>query len=337
MGKIIFSKEQSAAYHLALEAYLHEQAIARDESFALIYVNRPTVVYGRAQNPYREVDWVQATERGVALHRRISGGGAVYHDEGVLNYAFFVPRRQALVLNYAYFLEPLRAVLRELGLASEILRKSNLYVAGRKISGNAQALGAEVIMSHGTILFSENTELLEALLHSPSAQVDRVAVPSDIACVKNLREILAERGHELSLGDLTQLLLDYLERVGLGGESFQEGSLSPELETLVRQDYLPRFLSRAWNFGRTAPFQLRISTPEALRADYGEKFPRHWQLSIREAVIESCRAADESEGAAALAFGRLLENCPLGYKELRQALAPLGDESVSLWLPAFSS
>ncbi len=176
--------------NLALEEHLLRN-ICRDEPLLLFYVNEPAVILGRNQNVWQEVDldYVQAND--IHLVRRLSGGGAVYHDGGNLNFSFITPG-SADLHNFAKFTEPVTAVLRSLGVGAELRSKSSLFVGDKKISGNAQYMTAGRMVSHGTLLFDTDLEQLLRALNPQHATITSKAVQSVRSRVVNLRDLLPD-------------------------------------------------------------------------------------------------------------------------------------------------
>ncbi|MCA9960670.1 MAG: lipoate--protein ligase [Anaerolineales bacterium] len=174
--------------NLALEEHLLRQ-VCQEQPLLLFYVNEPSVILGRNQNVWEEVDLDYMQAHGIHLVRRLSGGGAVYHDEGNLNFSFITPGGQDLH-NFAKFTGPVTAVLHSLGVAAELRNKSSLFVGERKISGNAQYMTAGRMVSHGTLLFDTNLERMLHALNPRRATITSRAVQSVRSRVVNLRDLL---------------------------------------------------------------------------------------------------------------------------------------------------
>lgn len=151
-------KKRDTAFALAFEEYL--LALAGDDDFFVLWRDAPAVVVGRFQNVFRETDVPLALSLGVPVFRRISGGGAVYHDAGNLNYTFISNRDDGA--DGARFTEPVAAALRSLGVPAET-DGSDITVGGVKISGSARANTARRTLHHGTLLFDTDLDALAAL------------------------------------------------------------------------------------------------------------------------------------------------------------------------------
>ncbi len=230
--------------NLALEEYLLRHGPV-EEPILLFYVNEPSVIVGRNQNVWEEVDSDYVAANGVNVVRRLSGGGAVYHDWGNLNFSFITSGAQKLH-NFRLFLEPVIRVLNRLGVPAELHGKSDIYAAGRKLSGNAQYLTGQRLVSHGTILFDTDLEALLRALNPRQAQIESRAVQSIRAKVTNIVEWLPE----MDMAGLRQALLTGI----FEGKAVQTYELSDDEWARVREMKAARYDTWAWNNGRSPQF-----------------------------------------------------------------------------------
>lgn len=156
----------------------------------MLWQNEKTVVIGKNQNAYAEVDLDFAKSEGIRISRRISGGGAVYHDMGNVNYTFITSSEKATALDYAYFTRPIIRALASLGVNAELSGRNDLECAGKKFSGNAQYTGEGRILHHGTLLFDVDAEMLSRVLRVDKEKLAHRAVQSHKARVGNLAPLL---------------------------------------------------------------------------------------------------------------------------------------------------
>ena len=173
--------------NLAVEEYLFRHS---EEDIFMLWQNAPSVILGKNQNAYAEVELAYARERGIHVVRRITGGGAVYHDAGNLNYTFITGKSKAGVLDYAYFAAPILSALRALGLTCQLSGRNDLECEGRKFSGNAQAVVGDRILHHGTLLFDADVNEMGAVLKKDEEKLAHKGVRSHRSRVLNLRELL---------------------------------------------------------------------------------------------------------------------------------------------------
>ena len=236
--------------NLALEEYLlrHGQLI---EPLLLLYVNEPAVIVGRNQNTAEEIDPDYVEAQGIQVVRRLSGGGAVYHDLGNLNFCFITPGKKHLH-DFKRFTEPIIRVLGQLGVEAELRGKSDIFAAGKKISGNAQYSTAGRMFSHGTLLFDSDLEALLKALNPRQVQIESKAVQSVRSRVTNIRELLAE---PMSMAEFRAALLQGL----FDGGPAPIYELSPVAWEKIGQMAAERYHQWEWNYGRSPRFSVRKS------------------------------------------------------------------------------
>ena len=234
---------------LAVEDYLQDRG--GEEPVLFLYRNDPVIVVGKNQNPWAEADVAAAAEMGVPFARRSSGGGAVVHDPGNLNYAFIVPRTG---------FEPARQfgiVLRALarfGIHARVEGRTALFADGRKISGNAFCLRGRTALHHGTLLVSADLDRIRRLLGRPSIADRGHAVPSRPAEVVNLMDLRPG----LDADALEAALVEHAVATWGGPVARFDD------EAIERWDWAEgwrRHASWEWQFGATPPFQTFIDLP----------------------------------------------------------------------------
>ena len=175
--------------NLAIEEYLF--AHTEDDVF-MLWQNRPTVVIGKNQNAYAEVNLPYAEAHGITVSRRITGGGAVYHDLGNVNYTFITSDSRASALDYAYFTRPIIDALGEMGLECVLSGRNDLLCEGRKFSGNAQYTSGGRILHHGTLLFDSDASVMQEVLKIDREKLEYHGVKSHKSRVVNLRNLLKQ-------------------------------------------------------------------------------------------------------------------------------------------------
>ncbi len=232
--------------NLALEEYLLRHMCV-EEPILLFYVNAPAVIVGRNQNVWEEIDLDYVAAHSVQVVRRLSGGGAVYHDLGNLNFSFITSGAQNLH-NFQMFTEPVIRVLNQLGVPAELHGKSDIYAGGRKLSGNAQYLSGQRLVSHGTILFDSDLEALLHALNPRQVQIESKAVQSIRAKVTNIVEWLPD----MDIEALRQALV-----VGIfEGAAVQTYELSEAEWGKVQEIKAARYDTWEWNNGRSPQFTI---------------------------------------------------------------------------------
>jgi lipoate-protein ligase A len=175
--------------NLAIEEYLF---LHSEDDVLLLWQNEPTVVIGKNQNAYAELDLDAIRARGVHVARRITGGGAVYHDLGNVNYSLISTTRGREGLNFAAFCAPMIKALADLGVPAEMSGRNDLLVDGKKISGNAQHASVDRVLHHVTLLFDSDLDALSAVLRVDEEKLRAKAVRSVPSRVTNIRPYLGE-------------------------------------------------------------------------------------------------------------------------------------------------
>ncbi|MBE6605089.1 MAG: lipoate--protein ligase [Ruminococcaceae bacterium] len=173
--------------NLAIEEYLFRHAT--DDTF-LLWQNDRTVVIGKNQNPYVELDLNFIREAGIRIARRITGGGAVYHDMGNVNFTFISPKGKADGIDFAAYCTPIVKALRTLGATVLLSGRNDLLLDGKKISGNAQHAFGGRVLHHGTLLYDSDLTVLSRALRPDEEKLRAKAVRSVSSRVTNLRPYL---------------------------------------------------------------------------------------------------------------------------------------------------
>lgn len=278
------------AYNLAFEEYVLARRTEGD--YLLLWQNGPTVVIGQNQNAEEEIHRAFVEAHGIRVVRRATGGGAVYHDLGNLNYSFLTGAGDAERLAMGRFTRPVVNALRGLGLRAEAGGRNDILVEGRKVSGTAQRLLNGRILHHGTLLFDTDPGMAAGALRADPGKFRSKSAKSVRSRIGNIREFLPE---DMDIG----AFWDYLKGA-LGGEGLAAGALS-EAE-LLEVDRLKRdkYDTWEWNFGRSPA--------------YGLKNKRRWAGGSLEARL----SVEEGRITAAAFRGDFLSRRPL--EALEEAL-----------------
>lgn len=180
--EVIKSDVRDPYWNLAWEDAWLDRAMAVKASL-LLWRSRPVVVIGKNQHPWRECDPVYLEQENVQLARRVSGGGAVYHDDGNLNYAFFLPRT-----TYAadQVFDWISDILAGLGVTFSRLNRTGLSVDGLKVSGNAFCYRRQTVLHHGTLLVDAQLDRLRRALRPLPGEWETRATASIRSPVTNL-------------------------------------------------------------------------------------------------------------------------------------------------------
>jgi lipoate-protein ligase A len=190
--QIIHSTSNSPTFNLAAEDFLFSE---RQDDLLFLYVNEPSVIIGCNQAIRNEVNLEFCKENEIQIVRRMSGGGAVFHDLGNLNYCFISNKTEGKSALNDDFLQPIVGVLSALGVPVEIGKRKDLWLPDRyKISGTASHVSKNRELHHGTLLYNTNLEMLEMSLVSNKMDSNVKAIASVRSTVKNLHSYLEQQG-----------------------------------------------------------------------------------------------------------------------------------------------
>ena len=184
----IQSESTDATYNLALEQYVFDE-LSREHSYLMLWQNANAVIVGRFQNAVAEINADYVRNRGVQVVRRLSGGGAVYHDMGNINYSIITDAKDG-GFDFAFFCQPVIHVLQSLGVNAEISGRNDMTIEGMKFSGNSQYIRQGRVLHHGTILFDSDMQTLSKVLVVSGEKIESKGTKSIRSRVANVRPYL---------------------------------------------------------------------------------------------------------------------------------------------------
>ena len=176
-------------FNLASEEYFLRES---DDEIIYLWRNENAVIVGKHQNTIEEVNQHYIDEHGIKVVRRLTGGGAVFHDINNINYSVILKYEKGLFSNYGLFTKPICEYLNTLGVAAELNGRNDITIEGLKFSGNAQAVVDGRIMHHGTLLFSSNQSDIEGALKPSKLKIESKGVKSVRSRVTNISSHLAK-------------------------------------------------------------------------------------------------------------------------------------------------
>ena len=170
--------------NLAIEEYMFKHS--QDEVF-ILWQNEPTVVIGKNQNAFAEINMDYLREKNIKIARRITGGGAVFHDLGNVNYTYI--SKSKVGINFEYYSKPIIETLRDMGVCVHLSGRNDLLTEdGRKISGSAEYTANGRTLHHGTLLFDAHLDTLSSVLNVDPEKLRANAVKSTRSRVANIKE-----------------------------------------------------------------------------------------------------------------------------------------------------
>ena len=228
-------------FNLAAEQHVFE-ALPRDRSYLMLWQNDNAVIIGKYQNTLAEINKPFVDAHGIRVVRRLSGGGAVYHDLGNLNFTFITDAGDLETLDLHLFCQPIVSALA--GVEAEVNGRNDITIDGKKFSGNAQYLRGGRIMHHGTLLFDSDLSIVSQALAVDEEKIRAKGLRSVRSRVNNIRHCLPQ---PCSLPEFRQLLLEtYVQESG--GESYR---LSDEDLAAIERLRENRYARWDWNYGKS--------------------------------------------------------------------------------------
>ena len=246
--KFIQNNSIDPHFNMAFDEFCLEHLKA-DEPVFYLWQNRPSVIIGLNQSAYAEVNLPYLQEKGIVLARRVTGGGAVYHDLQNLNYTI-TGRIRDLESDYPAYVETMAQALRSLGVPAELSGRNDILVEGRKCSGYAKRMYKDRLMIHGTLMYDVDIDTLTKALAVPGSKLSAAGVASVRSRVANLKDYLPQFPDIQTFKNALQELL--------AGDD-EEILLTPDQLAQIEADAAAKFRTWEWNCGHSpsASFQVR--------------------------------------------------------------------------------
>jgi lipoate-protein ligase A len=240
--------------NLALEEYCLRH-LDLENAYLLLYVNKPSVIIGRHQNVLAEINHRFVMEKRIRVVRRISGGGAVYHDYGNLNYSFIRRYERNTLVNIKNIIYPVVTALNRLGIPAIVNDRNDIVVRGKKISGTAQFSNTKGIIIHGTLLFDSDLDTEEKVLGIKQTAIESKAPESTRSGIVNISSCLE---NHMSMAGFKYHLVNTLDEINGGLRSF---TLSARDWNTVYALSKEKYSSWDWNFAKSPDFTVRETVP----------------------------------------------------------------------------
>ena len=235
-------------WNLALEEYVFTQ-MPTNQSYFMLWQNRNTIVIGKNQNTIAEINSEYVKEHDIQVVRRLSGGGAVYHDLGNLNFTFITDAEKADEIDFAKFCVPVVQTLHSFGVPAEINGRNDMTIHGKKFSGNAQYVQKCRVLHHGTILFSSDSGVISQALHANKEKLQSKGIASVSSRVCNIADFLPE---DISLDAFKAALVRNVMKT----ETPDVYKFSPEQINAVEQIKKNRYDLWEWNYGHSPRYEI---------------------------------------------------------------------------------
>ncbi|MED1789410.1 lipoate--protein ligase [Brevibacillus laterosporus] len=295
--------------NLAIEEYALKHLPA-DDDYLLFYINEPSIIIGKNQNTIEEISADYVDEHHIHIVRRLSGGGAVYHDLGNLNFSFITNDDGKSFHNFKKFTEPVVIALKEMGVEAELSGRNDIQVGERKISGNAQYSTKGRMFSHGTLLFHSEMENVVAALKVNAAKIESKGIKSIRSRVANITEFLQK---PMTIEEFKQQILQSI---------FAQGEVSEYV--LTKEDWKnihelskERYQNWEWNYGKSPKSNFQQT----------KRFPVgtiELRLDVEKGKIKQAKIYGDFFGVGEVAdIEQKLADIPMEKKAIREVLESL--------------
>lgn len=306
----IRNEDNRPQFNLALEQYVFDSLDQFDQIF-LLWINEPSIIVGKHQNTIQEINLDYIKKNNINVVRRLSGGGAVYHDYGNLNYTIISKSRDTSSFNFEAFSQPVIEVLAKLGVRAEFTGRNDITIDGKKFCGNAQYMKKGKVLHHGAILFDTDLSVLEQALRVSKDKIVSKGIKSVRSRVTNIKDHLTD---DIDVEDFKQLLLDHMFKENKGIEEYK----------LTEQDYAninrlmeERYATWEWNFGSSPNFNIEKSN----------RFPSgkvETQIEVKDGIIGNIKFYGDFFGSGELSdLEEKLRGIKYKEEEIKEVLEPI--------------
>ncbi|MBL3643476.1 lipoate--protein ligase [Peribacillus frigoritolerans] len=295
--------------NLAIEEYALKH-LNIDETYLLFYINRPSIIIGRNQNTIEEINSDYVDEKGITVVRRLSGGGAVYHDLGNLNFSFITKDDGDSFHNFKKFTQPVVETLEKLGIHAELSGRNDILAEGKKISGNAMFSTKGRMFSHGTLLFQSEMDHIVSALKVKKDKIESKGIKSIRSRVGNIADFLKE---PMSVEEFRSFLL---QNIFKDTGKVTEYVLTETDWEKIHEISEDRYQNWEWNYGKSPKFNLQNS----------HRFPVgsvDIRLEVNRGIIENCKIYGDFFGVGEVAD---IERKLTGTRYEKEAISSVLDE-----------
>ena len=294
--------------NLAIEEYALNTMDVEKDSFLLFYINQPSIIIGRNQNTIEEINTDFVEKNGIIPVRRLSGGGAVYHDLGNLNFSFLTKDDGESFRNFKKFTQPVVDALAKMGVNAELSGRNDILAEGKKISGNAQFSTRGRMFSHGTLMFDTEIDAVVSALKVSKEKIESKGIKSIRSRVTNINELLDNPM------TIEQFRLEILTSIFGGEENIQYWELTEQDWENIHKLSEERYQQWDWNYGKSPKFNIKHS----------HRFPSGGvdvRLEVNRGMIEEVKIFGDFFGVGDMAeVEQLLTGKPYSKEGIEAAL-----------------
>jgi len=291
--------------NLAIEEFVLRNMDIEKDDFLLFYINQPSIIIGKNQNTIEEINTDYVEDNGIIVVRRLSGGGAVYHDLNNLNFSFLTKDDGNSFHNYKKFTQPVVDALKKLGVDAELSGRNDILAEGKKVSGNAQYSTRGRMFSHGTLLFKTDVDAVASSLKVKKDKIESKGIKSVRSRVGNISDFLKEPM------TIEEFRMEILNSIFGGEEHIQYYELTEEDWKKIHEISESRYQQWEWNYGKSPRFNIQKT----------HRFPSGGidiRLEVNKGIIEEIKIFGDFFGVGDVAD---IEKLLVGVKYDRPSIA----------------
>ncbi|WCF07355.1 lipoate--protein ligase [Paenibacillus thiaminolyticus] len=298
--------------NLAIEEFVLKHLPLEEDSYLLFYINEPSIIIGKNQNTIEEInsDYVKANN--IHVVRRLSGGGAVYHDTGNLNFSFITKDDGQSFHNFRKFTQPVIDTLRSLGVNADLTGRNDIQVGEQKISGNAQFSTRGRMFSHGTLLFNSEIEHVASALKVKPIKIESKGTKSIRSRVANISEFLAE---PMTIEQFKDTILRHI--FGMEPDQVPQYKLTEQDWETIHRISQERYQNWDWNYGSSPKFNV----------EHSKKFPAgivDVRMDVEDGLIQRMKIYGDFFGVGEVSdIEARLQGVRYEEQAIREALADM--------------